>query len=84
MNDTVDAVFLQKFAELLEIDPNHLTEDFLLSEYANWDSLAKVCTIALFDQQYNQIVNTEKLLNCKSFGDVLSLIEREVINESPA
>ncbi len=45
-------IFLEEFAEILELEKEDLHDDFLLSE-DTWDSLTIISTIAVIDEQYD-------------------------------
>jgi acyl carrier protein len=62
---------LDGLAEVLETPT--VTEDTVLAEAGNWDSLAVVCTIALLDEKAGVEVDGQALAACVTAGDVLRL-----------
>ena len=68
--------FYEGLAEIIEVDADKVTPDLALDEGA-WDSLAVVSTIALIDDVYDVTVHPDKLADCKTVGDIDSLVEAE-------
>jgi len=65
--------FREGLAEILEVDASEITSETVLGE-GNWDSLAVVSTIALIDEVYDETVGAEQLSDCKTVGDLESLV----------
>jgi acyl carrier protein len=63
-------------ADILEVDTNLVTRDYSLEGV--WDSLAIVSTIALLDDLYDLEVQPERLAQCRSVGELESLIHSEL------
>jgi acyl carrier protein len=64
--------FLGQLAEILEVDS--VDENFDLN--GKWDSLVVLSAIAAIDEQYGVTVEVRQLVETKSVGEVLALIER--------
>lgn len=69
--------FLEDLANILEVEPAVLNEDFKLDE-GNWDSLAVVAAIAAIDENFNITVNGEALGECATVRELLDLIQSKV------
>ena len=54
---------------------DQLTDESVLQDTALWDSLAIVSTIALINQHFSVRVSGLELAECKTVGDILSLIK---------
>jgi acyl carrier protein len=68
------AEFLALLDDMLELDPGTLTGSEQLSDIPEWDSLAVISFIALVDEQFNTILEGEKLAEAKSVRDLIALL----------
>jgi acyl carrier protein len=66
--------FLVELADLLEIERQELISDYQLDENDNWDSLALISLIVMFDEHFQQIISNESLRKCNVVGDLLKLV----------
>lgn len=60
--------------ETLELDENTLTEETMLSEVPEFDSMAKLTLIVLCDDEFNKKLTGEKIKEFKSVRDILDFI----------
>lgn len=60
--------------ETLELDENTLTEETLLSDISEFDSMAKLTLIVLCDDEFNKKLTGEKIKEFKSVKDILDFI----------
>ena len=67
--------FREGLAEILEVEPDEVTPETELDE-AVWDSLAIVSAIALIDEVYNETVSADALAECKTVGDIETLVSK--------
>jgi len=67
--------FLNKIEEILELDSDTLKGDETLSDFEEWDSLAFLSVIAMADEEFNIVIEGDKLENIQTVSDLLSLIE---------
>jgi nitrogenase molybdenum-iron protein alpha/beta subunit len=65
-----DTKFLTDFADILEVAPDMLDDNFQLAGQPKWDSLALLSTIALIDAYRNIVVDPKRLLTLATFGDL--------------
>ena len=68
--------FIKDFAELLETEQD-LSEDTVLDDIEEWDSLASVTVMVMFKQKMGLQLEAEKLHNCKTVGDIWKLSGNE-------
>jgi acyl carrier protein len=69
--------FINSLAELLEIDPSILTDDFSLVNCFTWDSLAQVSTLGLIAEYFNvnaNIVIIEQVKTVKDLFDIINFL----------
>lgn len=61
--------------ELLDIDDDTLTEDTRLDEINEWDSIAIVSTIAMFDSIFEKVVKADEVKKFKTIKDITDKME---------
>lgn len=64
---------LNQLEELLDIQKDTLNEEIVLDQISEWDSMAVIAIIAMFDDSFGKIITSEKV---KGFRTV-----KEIINE---
>ena len=69
--------FLKDLAEVLEVDPSKLANDFELTSEV-WDSLTVLATIALVDEHFDIAVDSGDLDDCPSVASLLDRIQAKV------
>jgi acyl carrier protein len=62
-------------AEALEIDIEEVDMELNLEEIDTWDSIAVVSCLAEFDDQFDIIVDGQKLSECKTPSEIIKLLE---------
>jgi acyl carrier protein len=60
--------------EALELDENIITEDTLMDEIEEFDSMGKLTLIVLFDDECNKKLTGEQIKAFKTVKDVLDLM----------
>jgi acyl carrier protein len=60
--------------DALELDENSLTEETLLADVPEYDSMAKLTLIVLFDDQFGKKLTGEQIKLFKTVKDVLDLM----------
>lgn len=60
--------------ETLELNENTLTEESLLSDIKEFDSMAKLTLIVLCDEEFNKKLTGEKLKEFYTIKDILDFI----------
>jgi acyl carrier protein len=59
--------------DILQVDEGSLNETTALAGLEDWDSLAFISIIALFDKKLNKKVQLDELKQCQSVGDIIAL-----------
>ena len=67
--------FHSSFAEILDIEENKLTDDFILDD-SNVDSLSRLSLAALVIDLFQIELNDEILSNCKNYKELKIIIEK--------
>jgi acyl carrier protein len=52
--------------------------DMQLSDIDEWDSLAIISMISLYDELFGVIVKTNELKNCQSVNDLINLVADKI------
>ncbi|OFW87463.1 MAG: hypothetical protein A3B66_04495 [Alphaproteobacteria bacterium RIFCSPHIGHO2_02_FULL_46_13] len=64
--------FLENIIEVVEIE-NEVTESTVLADIKEWDSLAAVTTLALFNKKLGLKIPASELAKCTTVADLLDL-----------
>jgi acyl carrier protein len=57
-----------------------LTLDMKLEHLKEWNSLANISIIALFDQLFDVVVAADEILKCQTINDLLQLVSDKLEN----
>lgn len=69
-----DAKFIEDFLAAADFqDPVEVTLDTTLESLPEWDSLAALGVIVMFDTEYGKVVNGDDLKKCATLGDLYKL-----------
>ena len=55
-----------------------ITLDMKLEDLKEWNSLANISMIALFDQLFNVVVVADEILKCQTINDLVHLVSDEL------
>jgi len=70
--------FLNELEEILELDPNSLKGDEVLSDIDEWDSLAFLSVIAMADENCDIVIEGDKLEKIQTVADLISLVKEHL------
>ncbi|WP_417903890.1 hypothetical protein ACD571_06485 [Campylobacter sp. LH-2024] len=59
--------------EILMLDEGVLKEDSILADFEDWDSLAFLSLMTLFDTKLQMNITSDQIANLKTVSDVLKL-----------
>ncbi len=62
--------------ETLEIDEGTLTEDMLLEEVDEYDSMAKLSLIVMMDDEFDVKLTGDMIKGFQTVGDILAVMEK--------
>lgn len=68
--------FLNLVKEVLEIENRELNLNDDFRSYEEWDSLANLTLVAMIDDEYGVVIDSQKFKELKTLQDVLSEIEK--------
>jgi acyl carrier protein len=66
---------LNQLEELLDIEKDTLSEDMELRELEQWDSMAVIALIAMFDDMFEKVVTPAEVKNFKIVKDIIDNME---------
>lgn len=61
--------------ELLDIEKDTLQEDTALDRLDEWDSIAVISTIAMFDSYFGKDITSAEVKNFKTIKDITDMME---------
>jgi acyl carrier protein len=71
--DSID-IFIDKFTEAVDFqEPIPIEADSSLHTMPEWDSLAALGVIVMFNMEYNKTITGEDLKNCQTIADLHQL-----------
>lgn len=75
MDDMNRKEFLNELEDIMELDPNTLTENQVLLDLRQWDSIAFLSIIAMLDEKFGIIIQGAQLENITKVTDIIALVE---------
>lgn len=70
---------LNELQDVLQRD-EELSFNMKLSDLDEWDSLAYISIISLYDQLFNKVITTYEIEKCVSIDDVINLVSDQLEN----
>ncbi len=68
--------FIEKFAEAIEMESvDGLKEDTRFRELEEWNSLAALSVIAMFDEEYDKELKVPDFKQANTIGDLINLLK---------
>lgn len=64
---------ITEIEDILQVDEGTLDDQAKLCELEDWDSLAFISIIALFDKKLHQKAQIDELKKCQTIGDIVTL-----------
>ena len=71
----MEAKFLDLFKEVLEIEDKEISLNDEFREYDEWDSLAYLSVIAMLDDEFEIVIETEDFKKSRTVGDLLKEVK---------
>ncbi|MCZ8203985.1 acyl carrier protein [Gemmatimonas sp.] len=67
--------FIEKFTTAVDFqEPVEIAPDTVFADLSQWDSLAALGVIVMFDMEYGKTITGETLMSCKTINDLFALI----------
>lgn len=70
---------LEEIKEMLQRDES-ISFDMKLEDIEEWDSLAKISIISLYDELFETTITTNHLISCKTINDLVNLVSDIIEN----
>lgn len=67
---------IKMIEEILDLEEGTLTEETVLRDLEDWDSVAVISFIALLDDEFNKIVKGTVIREQKTVADLMALMEK--------
>jgi acyl carrier protein len=68
--------FLDLFKEVLEAEDKEINLDDEFRQYDEWDSLTYLSVIAMLDDEYDIVIETEDFKKLKTVGELMAEVKR--------
>jgi len=68
--------FIELFKEVLENEDKEVNMDDQFRDYDEWDSLTYLSVIAMLDDEFDVIIETEDFKKIRTVGDLLAEVEK--------
>ncbi len=62
--------FIEKFADIFEIDPSSIEGGIKFRELDNWDSIAGLSIIGMIDEEYGVTFDAEDMRACQTIEEL--------------
>lgn len=66
---------LEAIADILEVEPEDISEERRLDEYETWDSVAVLSVIAFINENYNRFPQASEIHKYETIGDLLHYMD---------
>ena len=63
---------IELIEEALEVGPDTITAETILSELEEYDSMGKLNIIVIMDEEYDKTLSGEEMASFKTVGDIVS------------
>ena len=66
--------FVQRFTDAVDFSvPGELSADTVITSLDEWDSLAQLGVIVMFDTQFKKTITADMIACCRTIGDLYHL-----------
>ncbi|MCT4588716.1 MAG: acyl carrier protein [Carboxylicivirga sp.] len=72
--------FLEFFKDALEIEDREVKMNDEFREFEEWSSLGQLSLIAMLDDEYDIVIETDEFEQLLTVGDVLKVIQKQATN----
>mgnify|MGYP002509963822 FL=1 len=66
---------IAKLEEMMELEEGSLTEETLLDDVDEWDSVAAISYIALLDEEFGVSISAKEIKSFKTVADAISYMK---------
>ena len=66
---------LELLAETFDVEVDEISEDTVLEELDNWDSMTKLSLIVMFDDECGKKITSDEIKGFKTVKDIMDLMD---------
>jgi acyl carrier protein len=70
--------FIEQLKEILEIDDRKINLEDEFRSYPEWDSMAALSVIAMIDEEFGVVLNTETFGKLRTIADLIEEIKKKM------
>lgn len=70
-------IFIEQFKEVLEVEDKEIKMSDVFREYEEWNSLAYLSLIALYDEEYNIQIEESDFQKLKTVEDLYKVTKKQ-------
>lgn len=68
---------IEIIADILEIEPEEVSEDASLEKFEAWDSVAVLGVISAVSEETGKYLHADEILQLKTIGDLFSVLDNK-------
>lgn len=72
----MEAKFIELFKEVLEIEDKDINLSDAFREYGEWDSLVYLSVIAMLDDEYDIVIETDEFKKIVTVGELMNEVKK--------
>lgn len=72
----MEAKFIELFKEVLEIEDKDINLSDAFREYGEWDSLVYLSVIAMLDDEYDIVIETDEFKKILTVGELMNEVKK--------
>lgn len=66
---------LRTLEELFDVEEGTINEETVLEEMDQWDSMAVISLIAMYDEKFNKVITPKTIKEFKTISDIISYMD---------
>lgn len=66
---------LRTLEELFDVEEGTINEETVLEEMDQWDSMAVISLIAMYDEKFNKVVTPKTIKEFNTISDIISYMD---------
>ena len=72
----MEAKFIELFKEVLELEDKDIDLNDEFREYDEWDSLVYLSVIAMLDDEYEIVIETDEFKKIRTVGELMNEVKK--------
>lgn len=66
---------IELLADLFEVEPAEISEEIILEDFEQWDSMSKLSLIVLMDDEFGKKLSGEQIRTFKTIKDIINFMD---------